>query len=117
MSGIRVHVYTVGGEQVAEAWEPIDGPTAGHTTISSTIIPSGWHGLVTSRPLPAHIEAMPTGSPERIAAVVDFQAGLVLEAFGAIAAAIPGVLMRGDARLDGGRIRVPAKSEPLVVIA
>lgn len=48
-----------------------------------------WYGTVTSRRLPDELEAMKGGSPERIAAVREFQNARQEEAYAAILAAFP----------------------------
>lgn len=89
---------------VFEAWEPGDVMDT-HSTVTS--IDGRWFGHVPSRALPTEIEQMPIATPERIAAVQEFQARNKAEAVEAILAAHPEIDETDPkVRIVGGRVEV-----------
>lgn len=90
----------IGTEQrVVTAWEPCDGHTTQRAGDDGERI-----GEITARPLPAHIEAMAGGSPERMSAAMDFHAANVKDAYAAIAEVYPELDQREDAVWQRGSV-------------
>ena len=87
------------GYTVVTAWEPY----AGHASVRSDEA-GGRLGQITQRPLPAELEAMAPGSPERMAAAIDFHAANVADAYQAISEVYPDLLDRADASADRGEV-------------
>lgn len=73
---------------VFSAWEP-SAMMGKHRTITTFDGDSEWYGQIGSRPLPADIEVLKGGSPERSEALRQFRQAQQIEAFGAIRAAFP----------------------------
>ena len=100
-TGIAVVVTRAAGRDehyTVTAWEPF----ANHASVRFS--DDGMLGQITSRPLPASIEAMAPGSPERIAACVDFAAANVHAAYDAISEVFPELLERDDVEIDRGAV-------------
>lgn len=87
------------GYTVVTAWEPY----AGHASVRSDEA-GGRLGQITQRPLPAELAAMEPGSPERMAAAIDFHAANVADAYSAISEVYPDLLDRADASVDRGEV-------------
>lgn len=106
---IRVHSYRIIGTDLViyEAWEPTY-PGGGHTTVSfgHFLDDERQYGLVTSRGLPPEVEKLPGGSPERVGAVLLYQARLGAIAFNAITKACPELKNDPEAKFNRGRIEV-----------
>lgn len=87
---------------VVTAWEQADGYSS-HTSTRSDA-GDGRLGQITSRNLPAEIEAMTPGSPERMSAAIDFHAANVADSVAAIRRVYPDLLDRDDATLSHGAV-------------
>ena len=83
---------------VTEAWEP----ACGHTTVR--YFDAYAYGLVTSRPIPARVESMRPGSPERLVSTRDYRQALRSYALGCIAEAFPGLATEPNSSVQDGRI-------------
>ncbi len=93
LDGTVVVSYAIIGthEWTAEAWEPDFGGSAHSSLIS---IEGRWYGKVTSRMLPADLDAMTPLSPERYEAVRLWHADMERLARGYVLCALPGFEVR-----------------------
>lgn len=89
-NGQIVHRYDIIGTSIVcyVVYEP-SSPMGKHSSITHTA-EYGWLGDMTTRQLPALLEAMRPGSQERITAVCTWLDGLNKQARGLILAAFPG---------------------------
>lgn len=83
-------VQIVDGRKAYTAWERQDGVACGHSTI--TTIDGVWFGRIGTRRLPAHLEALPAMTEERLEAVREWQRGEYAEAYDLIYAEHPWLL-------------------------